>query len=153
MLFRSEIRCQIFFYYAGILRRALLIFLKNSVLICISVTNCLKVHCKKVYFAIFLSGGFATMAVINPLDWKLANRTSVCTVWYCFTSQLADKCQIVHEYDQNSHQNCSSLGAVKQFKSRSSNLRRRVLLYYSLLKSQCDRNFNLCLQIFQTITK
>ena len=29
-------------------------------------------------FASFLSGGFTTMAVINPPEKKLANRTSVC---------------------------------------------------------------------------
>ena len=34
-------------------------------------------HCTDVRFASFLSGGFITMAVINPPDWKLANRTSV----------------------------------------------------------------------------
>jgi hypothetical protein len=30
-----------------------------------------------VYFASFLSGGFTTMAVINPPERKLAKRTSV----------------------------------------------------------------------------
>ena len=34
-------------------------------------------HCTEVRFASFLSGGFITMAVINPPDWKLANRTFV----------------------------------------------------------------------------
>ena len=29
----------------------------------------------EVRFASFLSGGFITMAAINPPDWKLANRT------------------------------------------------------------------------------
>ena len=36
-------------------------------------------HCIEVRFASFLSGGFTTMAVINPLERKLAKRTSVCT--------------------------------------------------------------------------
>ena len=36
----------------------------------------------EVRFASFLSGGFTTMTVINPPDWKLANRTSVqCLLW------------------------------------------------------------------------
>ena len=44
-------------------------------------------HFTEVRFDSFLSGGFATMAVINPLDWKLANRTSVkrcysCSIWW-----------------------------------------------------------------------
>ena len=30
----------------------------------------------EVRFASFLSGGFTTMAVINPPAWKVANRTS-----------------------------------------------------------------------------
>jgi hypothetical protein len=30
-----------------------------------------------VRFASLLSGGFTTMAIINPPEWKLANRTSV----------------------------------------------------------------------------
>ena len=34
-------------------------------------------HCTEVRFDSFLSGGFTTMVVINPPDWKLANRTSV----------------------------------------------------------------------------
>ena len=34
-------------------------------------------HCTEVRFASFLSGGFTTMVVINPSDWKLANCTSV----------------------------------------------------------------------------
>ena len=34
-------------------------------------------HFTEVRFDSFLSGGFTTMVVINPLDWKLANRTSV----------------------------------------------------------------------------
>jgi len=34
-------------------------------------------QCTEVRFASFLSVGFITMAVINPTDWKLANRTSV----------------------------------------------------------------------------
>ena len=33
--------------------------------------------CTEVRFVRFLSGGFTTMAVINPPDWKLANHTSV----------------------------------------------------------------------------
>ena len=35
------------------------------------------VQCTEVRFASFLSGRFTTMAVINPPDWKLTNRTSV----------------------------------------------------------------------------
>ena len=31
----------------------------------------------EVRFASFLSGGFTTMTVINPAEWKLAKRTSV----------------------------------------------------------------------------
>ena len=34
-------------------------------------------QCTEVRFASFLSVGFITMAVINPPDWKLANRNSV----------------------------------------------------------------------------
>ena len=34
-------------------------------------------HCTEVRFASFLSSGFTTMAVINPLEKKLAKRTSV----------------------------------------------------------------------------
>ena len=34
-------------------------------------------QCTEVRFASFLSGGFTTMAVINPLERKLAKRTSV----------------------------------------------------------------------------
>ena len=34
-------------------------------------------HCTEVRFVSFLSGGFTTIAVINPPDWKLVNRTSV----------------------------------------------------------------------------
>ena len=37
-------------------------------------------QCTEVHFASFLSGGFTTMAVINPLERKLAKCTSVhCT--------------------------------------------------------------------------
>ena len=46
------------------------------------------VHCTKVRFASFLSGGFTTMAVINPPKSKLAKCTSVhWFVWkpyFCF---------------------------------------------------------------------
>ena len=35
------------------------------------------IQCKEVRFASFLSGGFTTMAVINPRERKLAKRTSV----------------------------------------------------------------------------
>ena len=34
-------------------------------------------HCREVIFASFLSGGFATEAVINPPERKLAKRTTV----------------------------------------------------------------------------
>ena len=34
-------------------------------------------HCTEVRFASFLSGGFTTLAVINPPEMKLAKRTSV----------------------------------------------------------------------------
>ena len=34
-------------------------------------------HVTEVHFASFLSGGITTMAVINPPEKKLANRTSV----------------------------------------------------------------------------
>ena len=34
-------------------------------------------HCPEVHFASFLSGGFTTMAVINPPERKLVKRTSV----------------------------------------------------------------------------
>ena len=34
-------------------------------------------HCTEVDFVWFLSGGFTTMAVTNPSDWKLANRIFV----------------------------------------------------------------------------
>ena len=39
--------------------------------------KCLLHHCTEVCFASFLSGGITTMAVINPLEKKLAKRTSV----------------------------------------------------------------------------
>ena len=39
-------------------------------------------QCTEVRFASFLSGGFTTMAVINPLERKLAKRTSVQCVSY-----------------------------------------------------------------------
>ena len=35
------------------------------------------VHCTEVRFACFLSSEFTTMAVMNPPDWKLANRIFV----------------------------------------------------------------------------
>ena len=35
------------------------------------------IHCIEVRFASLLSGGFTTMAVIDPPEKKLANRTSV----------------------------------------------------------------------------
>ena len=34
-------------------------------------------HCKEVPFASFLSGGFITAIVVNPLERKLSKRTSV----------------------------------------------------------------------------
>ena len=38
-------------------------------------------HCTEMRFASFLSGGFTTMAVINPPERKLERRTSVhCTI-------------------------------------------------------------------------
>ena len=37
-------------------------------------------HYTEVRFASFLSGGFITMAVINPPEKKLAKRTFVCTM-------------------------------------------------------------------------
>ena len=37
----------------------------------------LNTQCTEMRFACFLSGGFTTMAVINPQDWKLANRIFV----------------------------------------------------------------------------
>jgi hypothetical protein len=39
----------------------------------------------EVRFASFLSGGFTTMAVINPQDLKLANRTSVYWLENCLS--------------------------------------------------------------------
>ena len=41
------------------------------------VTETLTSHCTEVRFASFLSGGFTTMAVINPPERKLAKRISV----------------------------------------------------------------------------
>ena len=38
----------------------------------------LNTQCTEVSFASFLSGGFTTMTVINPLEKKLAKCTSVC---------------------------------------------------------------------------
>ena len=43
-------------------------------------------HCTEVRFASFLSGGFTTMAVINPLENKLAKRISV----HCFMGQYIE---------------------------------------------------------------
>ena len=37
----------------------------------------LLVHCTEVHFASFLSGGFITGIVVNPLERKLVKRTSV----------------------------------------------------------------------------
>ena len=34
-------------------------------------------HCTEVHFVSFFSGGFTTMAVINPPERKLAKRTSM----------------------------------------------------------------------------
>ena len=49
-------------------------------------------QCIKVRFASLLSGGFTTMAVINPLEKKLANRTSVqCTVYDLFIHNFTIK--------------------------------------------------------------
>ena len=39
-------------------------------------------HCTEVRFASFLSGGFTTMAIINPLERKLTKRISVKCVDY-----------------------------------------------------------------------
>ena len=46
-------------------------------------------HFTEVRFASFLSGGFTTMAVINPPDCKLANQTSV--KWRQRTTRQQDK--------------------------------------------------------------
>ena len=35
------------------------------------------IQCSEVHFASFLSSGFTTMAIMNPLEKKLKNRTSV----------------------------------------------------------------------------
>ena len=42
------------------------------------------IDCTEVRFASFLSGGFTTMAVINPLERKLVKRISV----YCIASDF-----------------------------------------------------------------
>ena len=42
-----------------------------------SVSSYCTLHCTEVHFVSLLSGGFTTMAVINPPEKKLAKRTSV----------------------------------------------------------------------------
>ena len=46
------------------------------------------VHCTEVCFASFLSGGFTTMAVINPPESKLAKRTSVHCATLCYLQYI-----------------------------------------------------------------
>ena len=53
----------------------------------------LSVQCTEVRFASFLSGGFTTMAVINPPDWKVANRTFVQCTETCFGHESMKKQQ------------------------------------------------------------
>ena len=55
-----------------------------SVLVCPAAMLCyvagaadMLTHCSEVCFASFLSGGFTTMAGMNPLEKKLAKRTLV----------------------------------------------------------------------------
>ena len=43
-------------------------------------------HCTEVRFATFFSGGFTTIAVINPPERKLEKRTTV--HWYVSSNQL-----------------------------------------------------------------
>jgi hypothetical protein len=43
----------------------------------IDVQDLINLQCTEVCFASFLSGGFTTMAVINPPEKKLAKHTSV----------------------------------------------------------------------------
>ena len=61
-------------YTANILIVRTTIFYRVSFIIVISSYS---VQCTEVRFASFLSGGFTTVAVINPPEKKLANRTSV----------------------------------------------------------------------------
>ena len=46
-----------------------------------SLNTQVSTHCTEVRFASFLSGGFTTMAVINPPERKLAKRTYVHCAW------------------------------------------------------------------------
>ena len=61
----------------------LCIFSKTYKLWCIEGV----LYCTEVCFASFLSGGFTTMAVINPPERKLAKRTSV----QCSTPSIHQK--------------------------------------------------------------
>ena len=45
-------------------------------------------QCTELRFASLLSGGFTTMTVINPPDWKLANRTFVQCITIVFTTNF-----------------------------------------------------------------
>ena len=54
-------------------------------------TNCGVLHITEVLFASFLSGGFTTLAVINPPERKLAIRTSVCWIVDSFYSFIIRK--------------------------------------------------------------
>ena len=52
-------------------RSSIMSYIKEKLVSDISLAR----QCTEVRFASFLSGGFTTMAVINPTDWKLANLT------------------------------------------------------------------------------
>ena len=55
-------------------------------------------HCTEVCFASFLSGGFTTVAVINPPKRKLAKRTSVCTVTLPELNSFKNNCPCCSMY-------------------------------------------------------
>ena len=102
-------------------------------------------HCTDVRFARFLSGGFTTMAVINPPERKLAKRTSVhwMTLWltdehFCHLS----KCRWNHE----SIHAILLLGHVIYFKNHD-NLDRNCTNEYIKLILHASNQRNLSLWI------
>ena len=53
------------------------IFIKNKVFLQYKMFFNETLHCTEVHFASFLSGGFTTMAVMDPPEKKLEKHTSV----------------------------------------------------------------------------
>ena len=88
-------------------------------------------HCTEVRFAIFLSGGFTTMAVINPPERKLAKRTSVhCTdqkatlIYFLNYEQSHQRWKILIFkviFQYQNHLNTSKNGFIFEYQSRKHN--------------------------------